>query len=128
MKQLLHPSSPFRDQPPSAVKIDLYEVAEAGASKAGSSGSEGGWWSVRFVRELLPPIERGNEAVKEALREMHWDSTGQDDRWGRGVCIRRAFKVVGVMAVSENEWKQGGGLRAPRTVPRRSQRTDDSYC
>lgn len=90
--ELLHPSSPFADEPPTSVKIDLYEVRPAGASDSSNAatsdssnaGDEGGdddyeppadasdaWWRRKFFAELLPPIDKGNEAVKEALAEMH---------------------------------------------------------
>jgi hypothetical protein len=59
---LLDPASPFRASPPEAVRIDLAEADGGGA--------------LTVVRELLPPIERGNAAVKDALREMHWEGGG----------------------------------------------------
>lgn len=48
--------------------------ARAGSSEAGAPGpGSEAWWAARTVRPLLPPIERGNAAVKEALRQMHWE-------------------------------------------------------
>jgi hypothetical protein len=72
------------------VKIDLYEVLPAGAAGAAAATSDAAgaatsdaWWTRRRLRELLPAVERGNAAVKHALKELHWEAAGGGGRWGR---------------------------------------------
>jgi hypothetical protein len=55
---LLDPASPFKTKLPEAVRIDL-----------ASADAEG---RPTVLQPLLPAFERGNPAVKDALREMHW--------------------------------------------------------
>lgn len=79
---LLDPSCLFASRPPTSIKVDLAAVTPAAAAAEGGGGEQGGaaavgggWWSVKVLRELLPPVERGNEAVKAALAELHWNGS-----------------------------------------------------
>jgi hypothetical protein len=98
---LLQPSSPFRAAPPTSVKIDLAAVAPARKDAKGAAAdpsTSGDWWTVEVVRELLPPIERGNAAVAVALRSMHWEGGGggkEAAASGLGAALRGHPTVAG---------------------------------
>jgi len=90
----VQPTSPFRNTPPTSVKIDLAAVQPATQGSA-TNGKRAAWWSVTPVKELLPPIGRGNAAVKEALKQMHWEGSGSQAASGLAAALQRHPSAAG---------------------------------